>query len=139
IQIIPNLLIVAAFTTVASRTSLKNAYILSLVTLLTSVALMGVILFTAADTREIFANGGLAMILFSIGYIGFKIAGTYPTSVVLTMAADISDYETARSGRFVSGLIGTVFSLTDSISTSLAPIVIGWLMIGIGYTDAYPG
>lgn len=139
IQIIPNLLIVAAFTTVASRTSLKNAYILSLITMLTSVALMGVILFTAADTREIFANGGLAMILFSIGYIGFKIAGTYPTSVVLTMAADISDYETARSGRFVSGLIGTVFSLTDSISTSLAPIVIGWLMIGIGYTDAYPG
>lgn len=139
IQIIPNLLIVAGFTTIASRTSLKNAYVLSLITMLTSVALMGVILFTSADTREIFANGGLAMVLFSIGYIGFKIAGTYPSSVVLTMAADISDYETARSGRFVSGLIGTIFSLTDSISTSLAPIVIGWLMIGIGYTDGYPG
>lgn len=94
IQIIPNLLLVAAFSILASRTSLKNAYMASLALLILSVA---------------------------------------------TMGADISDYETAKSGRFVSDLIGTVFSLTDSISTSLAPIMIGWLMIGIGFKDAYPG
>lgn len=100
---------------------------------------MGAILYTSPDTTQIFANGGLAMYAFSAGYIGFKVAAGYPTSIVLTMAADISDYETAKSGRFVSGLIGTVFSLTDSISTSLAPIMIGLLMIGIGFKDAYPG
>lgn len=94
IQIIPNLLLVAAFSILASRTSLKNAYMASLALLILSVA---------------------------------------------TMGADISDYETAKSGRFVSDLNGTVFSLTDSISTSLAPIMIGWLMIGIGFKDAYPG
>lgn len=139
LQIIPNLVIVALFTTIASRTSLKNAYITSLLTLLVSIGLMGIVLFTSPDTTQIFSNGGLAMVIFTIGYLGFKVAGTYPSSVVLTMAADISDYETARSGRFVSGLIGTVFSLTDSISTSLAPIIIGWIMIGIGFTDVYPG
>lgn len=139
IQIIPNLLLVAAFSILASRTSLKNAYMASLALLILSIATMGAILYTSPDTTQIFANGGLAMYAFSAGYIGFKVVAGYPTSIVLTMGADISDYETAKSGRFVSDLIGTVFSLTASISTSLAPIMIGWLMIGIGFKDAYPG
>lgn len=61
-----------------------------------------------------------------------------PTSIVLTMAADITDYETARSGSFVSGLIGTVFSLTHSIESSLIPIIIGVIIAATSYTNAYP-
>src|SRR5699024_9148512 len=34
--------------------------------------------------------------------------------------------------------IGTIFSLTDSIASSIAPIVLGVIVAGMGYTNAYP-
>ena len=54
------------------------------------------------------------------------------------MGADISDYETSESSRYVAGVIGTIFSLTDSIASSLAPMVIGWILAGIGFSEVYP-
>lgn len=137
-QIIPNLIIVSLLTALASRKGLKTSYTTSLIFLLASVALVGTVLYTSSDTTQIFSIGGLPMFLFIIGYIGMRVFTTYPTSIVLTMAADITDYETARSGRFVSGLIGTVFSLTDSIASSLAPMLVGFVVAGIGFADAYP-
>lgn len=62
---------------------------------------------------------------------------SYLTSIVLTMAEDITDYETASSVRFVFGLIGTVFSLTDSIASALTPIIIGLVIAATGYTNVY--
>lgn len=137
-QIIPNLILIALLTALASRKGLKFSYTTSLLFLIASLAIVGGVLFTSADTTQIFTIGGLPMLLFIVGYIGMRVFASYPTSIVLTMAADITDYETARSGRFVSGLIGTVFSLTDSIASSLAPILIGFVVAGIGFADAYP-
>ncbi|MGP6139058.1 MULTISPECIES: MFS transporter [unclassified Jeotgalibaca] len=138
LQIIPNLLIVVLFTRLATKRDLKSSYTISVLVALASSAIMLAILFFSEDPTQIFTNGGLLSTLFIIGYIGLKVGNAYPTSIVLTMSADITDFETARSGRFVSGLIGTVFSLTDSIASSLAPIVIGFIVAGIGFTDGYP-
>lgn len=137
-QIIPNLILIAALTALATRKGLKASYTVSLLLLLGSIAIVASVLFTADDPTQIFTIGGLPMFLFIIGYIGMRIFASYPTSIVLTMAADITDYETARSGRFVSGLIGTIFSLTDSIASSLAPMIIGFVVAAIGFTEAYP-
>lgn len=137
-QIIPNLLIVVLFTRLATKRDLKSSYTISVLVAMASAALMLAILFFSEDPTQIFVNGGLLSILFGIGFIGMKVGNSYPTSIVLTMAADITDFETSRSGRYVSGLIGTVFSLTDSIASSLAPIVIGFIVAGIGFTDGYP-
>lgn len=54
------------------------------------------------------------------------------------MGADISDYETSESGRYVSGMIGTIFSLTDSIASSFAPMVVGAVLATIGFAKAFP-
>lgn len=137
-QIIPNLVIIAALTALATRKGLKTSYTTSLIFLLGSLSLVATVLFTSNDTTQIFTTGGIPMLLFIAGYIGMRVFSSYPTSIVLTMAADITDYETARSGRFVSGLIGTIFSLTDSIASSLAPILIGFVVAAIGFTEAYP-
>lgn len=136
--VVPNLILVMIFTKLAGNKGLKSSYQISImISLLSTIALLSTIYF-ANDPTQIFANGGLGMILIVVGYIGMKACATYPSSIVLTMAADISDYETARSGRFVSGLIGTVFSLTDSIASSLSPIIIGFIVAGMGYTNSYP-
>ncbi|AZP04510.1 MFS transporter [Jeotgalibaca ciconiae] len=137
-QIIPNLLIVILFTRLATRKDLKASYTVSIVVAMLSTLTMLLILWTSGDTTQIFTNGGFIAILFGVAYVAMKVTATYPSSIVLTMSADISDFETSRSGRFVSGLIGTVFSLTDSIASSLAPIFIGFVVAGIGYKNAYP-
>lgn len=138
LQIIPNLLIVVLFTRLATKRDLKSSYTISVIIAFVSAALMLSILYFSEDPTQIFVNGGFISVLFIIGFIGMKVGNSYPTSIVLTMAADITDYETARSGRFVSGLIGTIFSLTDSIASSLAPMVIGLIVASIGFTDGYP-
>lgn len=137
-QIIPNLLIVILMTRVASNRDLKSAYKYSVTAALISLITMIIIIVTSDDPTQIFLNGGFLPILFGAAFIGFKTFQTYPTSIVLTMSADITDYETARSGRFVSGLIGTIFSLTDSIASSLSPIVVGFIVASMGYTETYP-
>lgn len=136
--VIPNLLLVFLFTRVAGNKGLKISYRYSIGLSLLSTIVLFFTLLMSEDPTQIFVNGGLAAVLVIIGYIGMKAAATYPSSIVLTMAADISDYETARSGRFVSGLIGTVFSLTDSIASSLSPIIIGFIVAAMGYTNGYP-
>jgi Na+/melibiose symporter-like transporter len=136
--VIPNLIVVLIFTRIAGNQGLKSTYRYSIAISLISTIILFITLMVAEDPTQIFVSGGLAALLIIIGYIGMKAAATYPSSIVLTMAADISDYETARSGRFVSGLIGTVFSLTDSIASSLSPIIIGFIVAGMGYTDGYP-
>lgn len=140
-QIAINFFVVLGFTRLATKTDLKMSYTTSLVLLLASIGTMAAILLTADNPTQIFANGiftSPVSILFTVGYLGLRMFSGYPTSIVLTMAADITDYETARSGRFVSGLIGTVFSLTDSIASALVPIIIGIVVAAVGYTEAYP-
>lgn len=137
-QIIPNLIIVILMTRVASNIDLKSAYKYSITAALISVAIMAGIIIASDDPTQIFVNGGALAFIVGAAFIAWKSFQTYPTSIVLTMSADISDYETARSGRFVSGLIGTVFSLTDSIASSLSPIFISFIVASIGYTSEYP-
>ena len=37
------------------------------------------------------------------------------------MVADCSDYETYRSGNYIPGIMGTLFSLVDKLVSSLCP------------------
>lgn len=141
IQMVFNLVIVIVLTRIASRTDLKTTYTMSTVANIISISIMTAILLMSNNPTQIFVNGlftGVESTIFTAAYIGMRIFSGYPTSIVLTMAADITDYETARSGRFVSGLIGTVFSLTDSIASALVPIIIGVVVAAAGFPDAYP-
>src|SRR5699024_136635 len=73
IQIIPNLVLIALLTALASRKGLKASYTGSIIFLLVSLAILGSVLFTSNDTTQIFTNGGVPMIMFIVGYIGLRI------------------------------------------------------------------
>lgn len=60
------------------------------------------------------------------------------SSVVITMTADCADYETYRSGKYVPGLIGTLFSFVDKIISSLAPLIASVMLAAIGFKTAMP-
>jgi Na+/melibiose symporter-like transporter len=59
-------------------------------------------------------------------------------SILVPMVADISDSEVARTGRYVPGLIGAMFSFVDKLFTSLNNVVVGLLLIIIGFGQMYP-
>ncbi len=73
----------------------------------------------------------ILMVLFS----GFQnIAG----SLVYPMTADCTDYEVYRSGKYVPGLIGTLFSFIDKLISSLAPLLVGVLCAMVSSSSELP-
>ena len=48
------------------------------------------------------------------------------------MVADWSDYETFRSGQYIPGILGTLFSLVDKLVSSLSATVVGIAVSVIG-------
>ena len=50
----------------------------------------------------------------------------------IPMVADCSDYETFRSGRYIPGIMGTLFSLVDKLVSSLGSTIVGAAVAMIG-------
>ena len=50
----------------------------------------------------------------------------------IPMVADCSDYETYRSGNYIPGIMGTLFSLVDKLVSSLSATVVGIAVSLIG-------
>ena len=59
-------------------------------------------------------------------------------NIVIPMTADCADYETYRSGKYVPGLMGTLFSFVDKIVSSFAPMIAGIIFAAVGFTDHNP-
>lgn len=77
----------------------------------------------------------IALIVLSCLQGGFNaIAG----NIVIPMTADCADYEVYRSGRYVPGLMGTLFSFVDKLISSLAPLIAGLLFAAIGFEKTLP-
>ena len=70
----------------------------------------------------------LFIVLFGIGYGAYYSTADMP----IPMVADCSDYETYRSGKYIPGIMGTLFSLVDKLVSSLATTVVGVAVSIIG-------
>ena len=91
------------------------------------------------DTWGTLFNGwtatGLIFILLIIAWRGVQALSSY---IVITMTADCADYEVYRTGKYVPGLMGTLFSFVDKLVSSFAPMVAGVMFSMCGYTDHNP-
>lgn len=68
------------------------------------------------------------IICYAIGYGAYYSTADMP----IPMVADCSDYETYRSGNYVPGIIGTLFSLIDKLVSSLGSTIVGFAVMMIG-------
>ncbi|MCD8340809.1 MAG: MFS transporter [Clostridiales bacterium] len=59
-------------------------------------------------------------------------------NLVIPMTADCADYEVYRSGKYVPGLMGTLFSFVDKLVSSLAPLIAGVVFAAVGFSDHNP-
>lgn len=83
-------------------------------------------------------NWGYFLILYIVLTVltgGFQnLAG----NIVIPMTADCADYEVYRSGKYVPGLMGTLFSFVDKLVSSFAPMIAGVMFTACGFADHNP-
>ena len=79
-----------------------------------------------------FSGGGainlytiLFILFFGVGYGAYYATADMP----IPMVADCSDYETYRSGKYIPGIMGTLFSLVDKLVSSLAQTLVAFLFL----------
>ena len=72
----------------------------------------------------------LFIVFFGVGYGAYYATADMP----IPMVADCSDYETYRSGRYIPGIMGTLFSLVDKLVSSLGSTIVGVAVAAIGIT-----
>ncbi len=89
---------------------------------------------------SLFAPGSWSVfgVLFVLLYIGMKGFSNLSGSIVIPMTADCADYETYRSGRYVPGLMGTLFSFVDKLISSLGATLVSIIFAIIGFKAALP-
>ena len=86
----------------------------------------------ALNFASFFLIAHLGMSILQAGFQG--ISG----NIVIPMTADCADYEVYRSGKYLPGLMGTLFSFVDKIISSLAPMIASFVFAAIGFTDRNP-
>ena len=93
-------------------------------------------------TLSLLSGGKLTINLYTIAFIlffGIGYGAYYATAdMPIPMVADCSDYETWRSGKYVPGIMGTLFSLVDKLVSSLGTAIVGVVVGFIGFTKELP-
>ena len=73
----------------------------------------------------------LFVLFFGVGYGAYYATADMP----IPMVADCADYETYRSGKFIPGIMGTLFSLVDKLVSSLSATVVSIALLFIGVNE----
>ncbi len=77
----------------------------------------------------------LAYLVLWCLYKGFTLV---TSNVTNPMIADVIDYELYRSGSYVPGLIGSMFSFADKIISSLGPTLVSIAIAAVGFGSQLP-
>ena len=95
------------------------------------------LLTTGADGEVKFVWGSFA-IIYAILTIGVSVFTGLAGNLVIPMTADCADYEVYRTGKYVPGMMGTLFSFVDKLVSSAAPMIAGFAYAAIGFADKLP-
>lgn len=138
ITAVPTILITMFGIQFARRLGIRKAYVvatwLSIILSLVLFAFMWLVDLTTISLDPVNVTTVLYLVILSLLGGVVAIGG----NIVIPMIADTSDYETYRSGQYIPGMIGTIFSFVDKLISSLATVVVGALVAMIGYTETLP-
>ncbi|WP_117168071.1 MFS transporter [Paraliobacillus sediminis] len=138
VTVVPTLIITYVGIAFARKTGLKKVFVLGTWGALVFFALtLGYLLMIDTSTIS-FTNLTFTTILFfSLYTVGYSFSG-FTGNAVIPMIADTSDFETHVTGRYVPGMISTIFSFIDKAVSSLAIAAVGFLLALIGFQDEFP-
>ena len=81
---------------------------------------------------------GFVTISYLVIQLIYQGLGGISANIVIPMIADCTDYETYKTGKYVPGMMGTLFSFVDKLISSLATSVVSLAVAAIGYTSTLP-
>lgn len=84
------------------------------------------------------ANWSMFGVLYIVFWCLMKGFSGIASSIVIPMTADCADYEVYRSGRYVPGLMGTLFSFVDKVISSFAATLVSLMFAAIGFKEVLP-
>lgn len=137
ITAIPNLIVVTIGVMVAQRLGQKKAFVVFTWLGIGFQIIMTIIL-AFYDLTGIGFNLHLLSLIFFVTYILLNGCKSVSNNIVVPMIADCSDYEVYRSGLFVPGLMGALFSLIDQVVSAFGTAFVGIIVAIIGFRDALP-
>lgn len=77
----------------------------------------------------------LAYLVLWCLYKGFTLI---TSNVTNPMIADVIDYEEYRTGNYLPGLIGSLFSFSDKVISSLGPTMVSIAVAAVGFGNQLP-
>lgn len=129
---------------IARKLGQRKALIFGTIGALISCILTVALFYTGDPTTlsfpgiEGFTGFNFFTIAFIVLWVAMKGFTGISGNIVIPMTADCADYEVYRSGKYVPGLMGTLFSFVDKMISSLSSTVIGLMCAAIGFTEALP-
>ena len=143
-SVVSILFLVMGLGVIATRMGQKRALVVgSLGAVVGNILLVLLWWFGDATTLSLPGDGVFAgLTFFTVAFFVLQLftqgMQQISSSVVITMTADCADYETYRSGKYVPGLIGTLFSFVDKLVSSFAPLIASVMLAAIGFKTAMP-
>lgn len=136
ITLIPSILIIMFGTQIARKGGSKKAQVrFTWYSIICAFALLAIFLiFDPTDFGTAVFPTAVFLVMFTL----FKGVQSISSNIVIPMIADCSDYETYLTGRYVPGMMGTLFSFVDKIISSFSTTIVGLLIATIGYTEVLP-
>ncbi len=135
---IPTILILALGVQMARKMGQKQALVVfTWIPLIISLALAGLMLFGDMSTLS-FTDFNTFSLMYLVLLILMNGTKGVSGNIVIPMIADCADYETYRTGRFVPGMMGTLFSFVDKLISSLATTIVSLAVAAIGFSEVLP-
>ncbi|MCD2136397.1 MFS transporter [Salinicoccus halitifaciens] len=138
IVLVPSLIFIFFGVRYAQNLGLRRALVLFSYIGAISFSILFILMVLFDPEEFALGNWGVLSIAFLILYSAGRAISSLTPSIVIPMIADVSDYETYSSGRYIPGMISALFSFVDKLVSSLTPFVIGALVALIGFGDEFP-
>lgn len=138
VTLIPTLLLGLFLMNLSRKTGMKKAIVVSSFGAIVVSVIFGIIMMTGDVTQISLDNMGFMTIAFIVLMVLRGGITNVSSNLVIPMISDCADYETYRSGRYVPGMMGTLFSFVDKLISSLATTIISLYLAAIGYATTLP-
>ena len=135
---IPSMIVLLIGVQYARKMGQRKALVVSTWFAMAFAAILGGILLTQDMTQLSFASFNSFTVLYSVIIVMMTASMGISGNIVIPMIADCADYETYRSGRYVPGMMGTLFSFVDKLISSLATTIVGFAFVAIGFVNSVP-
>lgn len=96
------------------------------------------LLILGPDKMSEIGKGGAIMMLYVAFMLGVSAASMILNVAEGMMRADVIDYELSRSGKYMPGTVGAVYSFTEKIIASFGATIAAVAVSAIGYKDKMP-